>query len=209
MTASLSRDARKAETRAALVQAAARLFATDGIEATSMERTAAELGLSKGAVYAHFASKRALVAAVLEAFEGVPELAEMRSHYFDDTRPFASRMRDVGRTGAKLLDDGVLGLSGTEAVLLDLESILYTLRNRDPEVVASTQRLFEEWGERIDAVQDERGEPLAVPGTTLRVLLYNVFRGLLLAHAQSPDVVTARVFEDVFTELATTLAAPD
>jgi AcrR family transcriptional regulator len=209
MTSRFSRDARKAETRAALLHAAGSLFATNGIEGTSLERIAAELGLTKGAVYAHFTSKKELVSAVLEAFENDPALEQMRSHYFDETRPFEDRMREVGRTGATLADQGVFGLSGLESVLLDLESVLYALRNRDPEILASTRRTFEAWGARIDEVQDRRSEPLALPGATLRLLLYNLFRGLLLAHAQNPDLLLPGMFEDAYTDLARTLAVID
>jgi len=206
VTSRLSRDARKAETRVALLRAAASLFATDGIEATSLDRIAAELGLTKGAVYAHFTSKKELVSAVMEAFESDPALTQMRSHYFDETRTFEERMREVARTGAELAEDGVFGLSGLEAVLLDLESVLYALRDRDPKILASTRQIFETWGANIDEVQAARGEPLALPGSTLRLLLYNVFRGLLLAHAQSPDLIPRSVFENVYTELARALA---
>jgi AcrR family transcriptional regulator len=209
MTSRFSREARKAETREALLQAAASLFATDGIEGTSLERIAAELGLTKGAVYAHFTSKKELVSAVLEAFENDPALTQMRSHYFDETRPFEERMRDVARAGSEMLDEGVFGLSGLESVLLDLESVLYALRNRDPKILASTGRMFETWGANIDEVQAARGEPLALSGSTLRLLLYNIFRGLLLAHAQSPDLVSRGVFEDTYADLASALAVID
>jgi AcrR family transcriptional regulator len=206
MAGGLTRDARKAETRDALLRAAARLFAREGIEATSLERIAAEHGLSKGAVYAHFASKKELVAAVLDAFESDPALEPLRSAYADDTRPFAARMRDVGRIGAELTERGIFGLSGVESVLLDLESVLYALRNRDPAVAGSAQELIEASGEEMDEAQRARGEPLARPGVELRLLLYNLFRGLMLAHAQSPEVVTGEGFEDAFTTVATALA---
>jgi AcrR family transcriptional regulator len=54
-------------TTAALVAAARELFATDGYEATSLDAVAATAGLTKGAVYHHFDSKRELFAAVFEA----------------------------------------------------------------------------------------------------------------------------------------------
>jgi AcrR family transcriptional regulator len=206
MTSRLSRDARKAETRDALLHAGASLFARDGIDATSLERIAVELGLTKGAIYAHFASKKELVAAVLEAFENDPALLTMRAAYIDETKPFGERMRDVGRAGAELLADGVFGLSGLESILLDLESLLYSLRNRDIDVIDGTRHLIETWGAQIDEVQAARGEPLAMPGATLRLLLYSVFRGLAQAHVQDRELVTRQLFEDVFAKLAAALA---
>ena len=93
---------------------------------------------------------------MLEAFESDPALAGMRSPYSDETRPFEERMRDVARTGAELTEQGVFGLSGLETVLLDLESVLYALRNRDPAVVASERRKFKEWEKSIDSAQATR-----------------------------------------------------
>ena len=63
-TTPLSREARKAQTRDAIVAAAAKLFTKQGIEATSLDRIAAEVGLTKGAVYSTFAGKDELVEAV-------------------------------------------------------------------------------------------------------------------------------------------------
>lgn len=55
--------------RVALIEAAARLLATDGIDALSIRKVATEVGSSTMAVYTHFGSKDDLIAAVVaEAF---------------------------------------------------------------------------------------------------------------------------------------------
>lgn len=55
--------------RVALIEAAARLLATDGIDALSIRKVATEVGSSTMAVYTHFGSKGDLIAAVVtEAF---------------------------------------------------------------------------------------------------------------------------------------------
>src|SRR5438094_4883531 len=96
----LSRGARKAETRGALIRAAAKLFANNGIEATSLDRIAAEVGLTKGAIYAHFANKQELVMALAIAFEAEPGQSESLEMLFDETLPFTERMRRVGELAA-------------------------------------------------------------------------------------------------------------
>lgn len=58
---------RNARTRAALLAAARARFVADGYAATSTPGIAAEAGVTRGALYHHFADKRALFAAVLEA----------------------------------------------------------------------------------------------------------------------------------------------
>lgn len=52
-------------TRERLVATAADLFARDGYEATSIDAVLAESGVSRGALYHHFANKQALFEAVL------------------------------------------------------------------------------------------------------------------------------------------------
>jgi AcrR family transcriptional regulator len=56
-------------TRQELVEAATRLFAERGYEDTSIDAVLQETGVSRGALYHHFAGKEALFEAVLEAVE--------------------------------------------------------------------------------------------------------------------------------------------
>jgi len=59
------RGERKAQTRAALLSAAARVYARRGFAGATLDEVAAEAGFSKGAVYAHFGSKEKLLLALL------------------------------------------------------------------------------------------------------------------------------------------------
>ena len=56
------------ETRAALLQAAARVFARRGYDGAGVSDIASEAGLTSGAIYAHYASKAELFSATLVAF---------------------------------------------------------------------------------------------------------------------------------------------
>lgn len=58
---------RSQTTTEALVAAARELFAADGFAATSLDAVVAKAGLTKGALYHHFAGKRELFAAVFAA----------------------------------------------------------------------------------------------------------------------------------------------
>jgi AcrR family transcriptional regulator len=60
-----SRGRAKAERRSALLHAAANLFAERGFERVSLEDLGAAVGISGPAVYRHFASKQAVLAALL------------------------------------------------------------------------------------------------------------------------------------------------
>ena len=63
-----SQEERRAETRRALLDAAAELFATKGIEASSIDAIAAAAGRTSGAVYDHFGSKDGLLFALLDGW---------------------------------------------------------------------------------------------------------------------------------------------
>ncbi len=57
-----------AETKAALLEAAARVFARRGYDGASISEITSEAGLTSGAVYAHYTSKAELFNATLEAY---------------------------------------------------------------------------------------------------------------------------------------------
>jgi len=76
MTAT-ARARAKADRRAALLDAAARLFAERGYERVTLEEVGGAAGVSGPAVYRHFAGKRALLAAILiDASEGLLDGAQ-------------------------------------------------------------------------------------------------------------------------------------
>lgn len=59
---------RSEETRANILDAAAKLFSTRGFAAASVDDICAEAGISKGAFYHHFESKQALFHALLDSW---------------------------------------------------------------------------------------------------------------------------------------------
>src|SRR5437764_15413442 len=60
------RSGRRAQTRARLLEAAARVYARRGFEAATLDEVAEEAGFTKGAVYDHFGSKEKLLLALLD-----------------------------------------------------------------------------------------------------------------------------------------------
>ena len=62
-----TQEARRALTRSAVIEAAERLFGSEGFGSTTMDDIAVEAGVTKGAVYHHFKSKREVFEAVFEA----------------------------------------------------------------------------------------------------------------------------------------------
>ena len=66
-------------TRAALIDVATELFATNGYEATAIPAVLAAAGVSRGALYHHFESKEALFEAVLQSVEAEATLKVTRA----------------------------------------------------------------------------------------------------------------------------------
>jgi len=81
---------RSEATTAALVGAARELFASDGYAATSLDAVVSKAGVTKGALYHHFAGKRELFAAVFAAVqrELLEKVAEAGARQRDPWRSF-------------------------------------------------------------------------------------------------------------------------
>lgn len=66
MSGRLTREQSRAQTRARLLDAAAELFAENGVNGASVEQIAERAGYSRGALYGNFADKHELTMALLE-----------------------------------------------------------------------------------------------------------------------------------------------
>jgi AcrR family transcriptional regulator len=90
------RSARKAATRARLLEAAARVYAARGFAGATLDDVAEEAGLTKGAVYGHFGSKDNLLSALMEEWLAT-EIAEQVGLFDRDEttwrRPFVGSDR--------------------------------------------------------------------------------------------------------------------
>jgi AcrR family transcriptional regulator len=109
---------RSEATTAELLRAARRLFAADGYQATSLDDVVDAVGLTKGAVYHHFSSKRELFAAVFEQEER--RLAELSANAYRRRRdPFEGLLAACRAYLDAQLDPGVQRIS-----VLDGPSVL-------------------------------------------------------------------------------------
>jgi AcrR family transcriptional regulator len=94
------RSARRAQTRARLLDAAARVYAQRGFAGATLEEVASEAGFTKGAVYGHFGSKENLLLALVEEYLAV-QIAEQMELFDRDRatweRPLAGSDRWMDR----------------------------------------------------------------------------------------------------------------
>jgi len=152
----LSREERKARTRAQLLEAAGELFRRQGFAATSLEQVAQEAGLTKGAVYAHFTSK-------VELFLSFVEATDQRANlevFNDPSLTYEERFRAVGR------EVEVLMPSDPDEAAFALELRAFALRSpRARRAMAARLR------EQVVEVAEEQPEDVAFdPQVALQIL---------------------------------------
>ncbi len=129
-------EERSAEMREQLIAAGRKLFAEKGFTATATPEIVAEAGVTRGALYHHFADKTALFAAVFEAETrivaaeieaGSMDSATARDALLSGARAYFAAMRLPGRCRI-LLVDGPAALGPAEAQRIDALHAGRTLR---------------------------------------------------------------------------------
>lgn len=183
------RRPRKADqTRADLLAAGARVFAARGFEGASVDDIARDAGYTKGAVYAHFGSKRDLFLAI--ALGGVAATSHC------DALPGL----ETGAIDEPALARHLVRLGEDPAMLLALEILAYALRHPDDsaELAAAYRAAFEGLAEQVarrrcarDGVTDPAPEPTQEDFDTvlavLSVLNWATLGAHLLGHPVSTD----------------------
>ncbi|MEO1199097.1 MAG: TetR/AcrR family transcriptional regulator [Pseudomonadota bacterium] len=131
-------DERSQSTRGALVKAARSLFVRNGFAGTSTPEIVKAAGITRGALYHHFADKTDLFRAVVHnEFEAVARQIDRYALQEDvsaidallfGSRGYLSAMREPGRVQLMLIDaPAVLGRQDLDAI--DRETSADTLRN--------------------------------------------------------------------------------
>jgi AcrR family transcriptional regulator len=189
------REERKEETRAELVEAAARVFARRGFHGASIQEIAREAGYSTGAIYWHFSGKDALFLAVYEAY------ATTRVREFEEIHQRAQG--ELPQRARAYADQWMARLRrDPEFMVLSLEFLVHAWRN---------PQLREAFGHRVafgrlalarilrEAAQ-ERGVELPMPAEDFATILRELGSGLGLAKLADPEAFTDQLFGD-FVEL--------
>lgn len=191
------RSARRARTRAQLLEAAARVYAARGVERSTLDEVAEEAGYTKGAVYDHFGSKDNLLFALLDEYlsaEIAEQVAIFEAHRDAPTRPKIGADRWI----AHLEEDPA-------ALRLFLEA--WVLGQRDPSVrervlfgIEAMRGMFRRFGrERAYEVGGEPSPELLEGSSNLMVALGLGFAALKLT---DPDHVPSRLLGAAYLVLA-------
>jgi AcrR family transcriptional regulator len=183
MTERLTRAQQQEVTRKRLLDAAEKLFGDRGIHQTSLDHVAAEAGLTKGAIYANFAGKNDLIAAILERKLSTEEPVDpglTPAGWIDDLG--GSYERNVGsaevrRFALAFVEFWLLGMRDEES----REAVMRWLRT-----------VRERNGEEAAAVA---GAGLAMPADRLGALMVALDIGVAMQHLIDPRTVPADLYQ--------------
>jgi AcrR family transcriptional regulator len=190
-----SREERKAETRAALLDAAGRVFARRGYHAASVDEVADDAGYSTGALYSNFEGKEDLFLALLQ--REIERQAEGVAAAVADRGSLDERARGGAEYWVEFLD------REPELVLLFMEFWAYAVRN--PEIrTRFAARYAEVRGSLARIIDDgarELGVELLRPPEQLAAAIDALADGFALQKLADPDSVPDELFGDALAML--------
>jgi AcrR family transcriptional regulator len=185
-----TRAEKQAQTRAQLIDAAARVFARRGFQAATVEEIAEHAGYSHGAVYSNFAGKEELFLAVFERYmsqriDEVARASEVGGSFSDRARAAANQwMRRFGED--------------RETFLLHLEFMIHAARNPElSEQLGQRMALLRHEVERRIAERSaQTGIPLPLPPADIALVVRALGIGLAVEALNAPGEVDTRLYGD-------------
>jgi AcrR family transcriptional regulator len=192
-----SRTERKEQTRARLLQAAAKVFAAKGYFGSAVDDVAEAAGLTKGAVYAHFRTKEALYLA-LTIERGRRQLAEWESQ-----AAHGGPHEQLAWLAQRLIEVAL----NRNQIAIDLEFLTYAAR--DPRLRRMVREMEEQaaesHGRLLEEIWDQQGYARTISGRDMYRLLSGV--GLQMAKESLLDAKadlsgTAQRLLDFITDAA-------
>jgi AcrR family transcriptional regulator len=172
-------DEAREQRKTQFTAAAWRCVAERGYRSLTVDDICQEAGLSKGAFYTYFATKQALLFALLDEDSAtmealIAELTEARGSAIERTR------RLIQEVLARAEDSALVQLRADLWAEMQADE---SLRERMVEVVATRRRLFATW--ITEAV--EAGELVDVPANAFAAVLVALTDGLMLHRALDPS----------------------
>ena len=200
--ARLSRAERQAQTRRALLDAAAAVFIERGLQGASVEAIARRAGFTRGAFYANFASKEELFAEVLQdrVYSAYRAMAEAQLHR-DGPIPSA---RESAETLARMQAHP----DGRWLFRLWLELLLQAgrderMRELAAEFWRSNRLLIARIVERAGASEGRDLRGLSPERMSTALIAMDI--GLAIQHYVDPETVPLADYPDVFGALVDSL----
>ena len=188
-TATTRRRGRPGHDREAVLRTAIDLFIRQGYDATSISDLAGELGLTKSAVYHHFASKEELLAAALdEALAGLDAVVA-EAVATDDGRSAAERLRATVESAVRLL-----------AAHRPAVTLLLRVRGNSPleqQALVRRRRIDDELATLVARAQSEGAVRTDLPPAVASRLVFGMVNSLVDWYSPEgpidPDTLAAAV----------------
>jgi AcrR family transcriptional regulator len=188
----MTRAERQAQTRQALLDAAARVFVERGFAGSSVEAIAEEAGFTRGAFYSNFDSKEQLFAELLQqrVYSIYREMAEAT---VSGARP---SLRQTGEQLARIQSDEqgqwlfrlwleLLAHAGRDEAFREIAAGFWSANRR--LIAEGTRRAYDETGTRPPAATDH----LATAMIALDI-------GLALQHFVDPEAVPLDLYPELY-----------
>jgi AcrR family transcriptional regulator len=176
------------DTRRRLVESAVEVFAERGYHAASLSEIAARAGLTTGAVYSTFGSKKALLLAASTEAATDDNIDAMLGGDAGLRRGLETIYTEVARTGNTPQSVRLLKMQ-IEALKLGLA---------DAEVfailAASGRRQLERTTRFLTSAAERDGVPLPLPASDLAILLTALLNGLSLIQLVDTELAPERLF---------------
>jgi AcrR family transcriptional regulator len=181
----LSREEKKARTRAQLIDAAATVFAREGFMAASLDEVAEEAGLTKGAVYSNFDSKEDLFQAVIDDRLNEP-MRHGAEAIIDSTM---GTSEEHAMAGARVFVDTVE--QQREVFLLALEFNIHVARHPElaPTFAARNREQLERVADLIRQQTGNTGDTLPLPPDQMAIAVEALSQGIALQKLADPESV--------------------
>lgn len=193
-----SNRARTAETRAHLIAAARALFAEKGFHATGTPELVAATGMTRGALYHHFADKEALLTAVLAA-----EAEAVAAHIRDRTAALPAGM-DGLKAGAAAYFDAMAEPGRVRLLLQEGPGVLGPAAMAEIDRRTGGQTLAEGLDDAWATLPGD-GAPPPPLRAAMAEALAGAFDRAAIAIAEGGDAVTYRMAIDRLIEATLTL----
>jgi AcrR family transcriptional regulator len=193
--ARLTRAERRQQTRARLLEAAGQVFARRGFHAATVDEVADAAGYTKGAVYSNFATKDALVLALLDQ-RVAAQLQRVEALYaIESSEELRAAMR--GRTEQEFTAARDFGV-------LMVEFSLYAMRN--PAAQAALAERYRQLRGRLAELIAKRyarhqTAPPPMPPEHLAALALATDAGLFLQYSAEPGALPWALHADAMIQL--------
>lgn len=175
----------EAERRAAIIAAAVRVLAREGITETTTRKIAAEAGVNQAMIGYYFGGKDELLYAVLQ--EMIGHTGEIARASLPAGQPFAAALAGAVEAFWRHVEQA------PELQVMQYELTLYALRH--PESAWLAQRQYAGYcaivAELIREVSAATGEPTAEPPDALARFIVGGLDGLILQFVSDHDLVRA------------------